>query len=225
MKIFVSILLFVCSYSLQAQVYESNIQQIVDLDVINVPDNYGKRIISIKNDSYSIMLPDNTFLTGTLKFEKDFINQKGYKYTHYVLDNGGKLVIGDKDITLSLTDTHNKIITYLLKDKLRDDLYMAKKQHQQDVQELTTEVEKLRLEVQATLINAEKHKYDEFTQKCLDDRQVRIGMDGKAASLLLDEKIRVQTTETTAGITEVQTYKNHIIHVTNGKVDAISKIE
>lgn len=215
-----SLLLFLILFSLSVQaqrlIYVSDRQGVFDLKKVDRLNHQGKRMIILADNQFRIELPDTTDLSGTLTFEKDFTNDKGERYIHFQLDNGGILVLGDQNLTLALTETHKKIFTFYIDKALTGD----KKEFTE-----AARMRQFKHQVQSTTINALKKNYDEFTQKCLDDRKVRIGMDGKAVHLLLDDKIRVQTTETASGTTEIQTYKNYIIHVTNGKVDAISKIE
>lgn len=200
----------------QIEYYFSNRQSIIDFDKYNIPDNHGKREISIRGSNYKIELPDNTVLSGALTFDKEYTGDEGKKYKRYNLNNEGSLIIGEH-IVVYLKKTHNKVFTYYLNEELK----------KETVKRELTEKEKLykfQEELRTNVINTLKHNYDPFTQVCLEERKVRIGMDGKAVSLLLDDKIRVQTTQTANGTTEIQTYKNYIIHVTNGKVDAISEI-
>ena len=312
------------SFSLQAQEYFSNRQKIIDLDTMGYPENHELRVISISGNKYRIELPDNSVLSGSLTFD-DKYKVDGKKVKRYKLDNGGLIAIGDESITVAITQTHNKAITYFLTDNKNlvtknfkeasieemGDVYVSNKQSFEgknfsQIKKIYISGDKFKAELpngkilegtltpntinykdgkkretfytnagnyfvlqddfisiqlgetlgsivsyyltnyvdpyakkleeakrraeseeqlRSIIINIHKDNYDEFTQKCLDDRVVRIGMDGRAVSLLMDKQIRVQTTTTANGVAETQVYENYIVHVTNGKVDAISEIK
>lgn len=312
------------SFSLQAQEFFSNRQTIIDLDTMGYPENHDIRVISISGNKYRIELPDNSVLSGNLTFD-DKYKVDGKKVKRYQLDNGGLLAIGDESITVAITQTHNKAITYYLTDnknlinnKFKEasieelgDVYVSNKQYFEgkvftETRKIFISGEKYKAEIpngeilegtiklqrrfydegketfryltntgkyfimkddyfsiqlgetldssvsyyltnyvdpyakkleeakrlaelenrlRSISINEVKHNYDEFTQKCLEDRVLRIGMDGKAVRLLMDKQIRVQTTTTAYGVSETQIYEHYIVHVMNGKVDAISEIK
>lgn len=116
------IFLLAFSLQLQAQEYISNRQGVIDLDAVGGSTEYnGERTIIISGDTYTIELPEDGTLTGELSLDEEFIRD-GYTFSRFTLENGGKLIIGEEHINLSLIESHRIAYTYYLKknDNLTD---------------------------------------------------------------------------------------------------------
>ena len=202
------------------KVKEASIEDVADVYVSNKQYFEGKiftetRKIFISGEKFKAELPNGEILEGTIKPQSRTYD-KGKETVSYLTNTGSYFILKDDFISIDLSETHGSIVSYYLTNYV--DPYVQKLEEAKRLAGFENQV-------RTTTINALKDNYDKFTQQCLEDRVLRIGMDGKAVSLLMDKQIRVQTTTTANGVSETQTYENYIVHVTNGKVDAISEIK
>ena len=170
-------ILSIFSNAIFSQTFESKKQSYFDKvsgDEIFV-DNIRKFILD--NNNFSVELPDDSKLDGTLKLSSEKITESGFKQKVYKIDGGGLIALNEDNIFLNLYATHDTAFTLFLENYI-------------EPTEKEKEEEKARIEKSTEEFMHKTHikMYGELTANCIRDKKIKPGM--KKMELLLQYKLK-----------------------------------
>lgn len=205
----ITFLLYLFSSIVFSQTFISNLQSYYDVEKSETIYIKDKRIIKIKVPNFSVELPDNSELKGTLTFWEDEIKD-GFKVKSYKIDGGGVIAVFRDNVFFNLSATHDIAYSFYL------DNFIEPTEEDKKI-----EKEERNRKVAESVYQTEVKIFGKLTADCIRNKRVKPGMKEVALPLILGQPNSINTTETLYGTTKQYVYDNKFVYVEKGIVTSI----
>lgn len=192
-----------------SQTFISNMQSYYDVEKSETIYIKDKRIISINEPNFSVELPDNSELKGTLTFWEEKIKD-GFKVKSYKIDGGGVIAVFKDNVFFNLHATQDIAYSFYL-DNFIEPTEAEKKK----------EKEERNKKVAESIYQTHIKMFGRLTADCIRNVRVRPGMKEVALPLVLGHPNSINTTETLYSTTKQYVYDNKFVYVEKGIVTSI----
>jgi hypothetical protein len=201
--------LFISSF-IFSQTYESNKQSYFNKDSGEEIFVNGKSTLTIENNEFSVNLPNDFQLNGTLKFSSKKTTGTGFIQKVYKIDGGGLIAINEDNLFLNLGATHNTAYTLFLGNHI-DPSEKEKKEKKERIEKAAEEF----------LYKSHTEIFGKLTADCIREGKVKPGMKEIAILLIKGQPLKINKTETSNSISNQYVYDKMYIYTVNRVVTTI----